>query len=176
MTRDEFLNSITNWDELVNWCNEQRDCYVCDDVYSEHSYDEYITDQLSSWVRELTSWEELRNRLEELPIAYDYYRVDDCGDWYGLEGDDFDDYLGNALAWGDQNSVWDDDEEEYVEDIDEADDEPVESEDISVDELFSACNSTIQTIAHAKKAAEAKAEAEFNEFVVGIVAVAEGRT
>jgi len=183
MTREEFTTNVCCWSDLIEWCNDNN-CYVCEDIYDSYSYDEYINDELSDWARE-DSWSELKDRLNGLPDGYDYYRRGDYDDWDGLDDSDFDDFYRDALEWGDEHGIWDDEEDEddgeepLIEDDDVEEEEETPNEDISFGDLFSSCAGEVQRIStDAKEAAEreeAEAEAEFNEFMVGIVAVVEGR-
>lgn len=188
MTRAEFEDNVTNFYDLIEWCNDNN-CYVCDNIYSPESYDDYINCQLVDWARNCGGWEELRDNLDDLPIGYEYYLIDEYDDcWRGLDDSDFDEFYRDALEWGDENEIWDDDdegeapddddEEEYVEEEPE-EDEPIVEMGVSFDNLFSSCSDTVQRIskdnADAKAKLEAEAEAEFDEFMVGIVAVVEGR-
>jgi len=186
MTRADFEDNVTSFYDLIDWCNDNN-CYVCEDIYYSESYDDYINGQLVDWARN-SDWEELRDSLNDLPNGYEYYLRDEYGDWRGLDDSDFDEFYREALEWGDDNEIWDDDdeeeapdeddEEEYVEEESE-DDEPIVEMGVSFDDLFTSCSDTVQRIskdnADAKAKLEAEAEAEFDEFMVGIVAVVEGR-
>lgn len=97
MTRNEFIDNITEWYELKDFCSD-FDCDVCED------------------------------------------------------NDDFEDYKEQALEWGDDYGVWEDEEEEDEEYADADDDfldsleeepdedETIEEEDFSIDDLIGMCS------------------------------------
>ena len=41
MTRQEFIDNVTNFWDLIDWCNE-HDCGVCDCVYDDEKYNDYL--------------------------------------------------------------------------------------------------------------------------------------
>lgn len=171
MTRNEFLNNVTTWGELIDFCNDEG-CDYCDDIYSEESRDETINDYLVDWARN-ESWQDLFSRLDNIETGYDYYKEDDYGDWVGLSDDDFDDYKDDVLRWMDDNGYWDE-EDEYLEDEEFTDDEEVSDSDgddsdtpeeaFPVTELISLCilDVTIQQNAAKKKEQEEQEEATRN--------------
>ena len=170
MTRQEFLDNVNTWYELIDWCNENG-CYVCDEIYDEDSYNERIDDQIVEWARNET-WQGLRDILNGLPEGYEYYREDDYGDWYGMdEYGDLDGYLSEALDWGDDNGIWEDDEddeEEYLEEeeapeFETEDEDIIEIEEVSFNDLFSSCNSTVQCISNEIREKAEKTESEDEE-------------
>ena len=187
MTRADFEDSVRNFGDLIDWCNDNG-CDVCEDIYYSESYDDCINSQLVDWARN-SDWEELKDTLNNLPYGYEYYQRDNYGDWIGLDDIDFDDFYDAALEWGDEYGIWDDDEEEspYDENFDEEesveeeteDDESVVEMGISFEDLFSVCSDTVQRIskdnADSKAKLETEVETEFNKFMADIAVVAEGR-
>lgn len=184
MTRQEFIDNVTTWSELLDFCYNE-DIYFCEDVYTEDAKDDYFNDMLVDMARDAGSWRELYDRLEEIPTGYDYYIRDDYGDFEGADDDDFDSRYEDVLEYMDDNEYWDDDEEEEVEeepapdDEDPEDEEPVEEEDVSIAELFTTCNSKLQKIdadtEAAARAAEEEDEEAFNDFCaeVGVTVTVE---
>lgn len=93
-----------------------NDCGICDDIYDDESKDDYINEHLSDMADDADSWQSLYRTLDDIPTGYDYYRLDDYGEFNGLGDDDFEDYKDEVLEWMDDNEYWDedeDDEEEY---------------------------------------------------------------
>lgn len=184
MTRQEFIDNVTTWSELLDFCYDES-IYFCEDVYTEDAKDDYFNDMLVEMARDAGSWRELYDRLEEIPTGYDYYIRDDYGDFEGADDDDFDSRYEDVLEYMDDNEYWDDDEEEEVEeepapdDEDPEDEEPVEEEDVSIAELFTTCNSKLQKIdadtEAAARAAEEEDEEAFNDFCaeVGVTVTVE---
>ena len=152
MTRQEFEDNVTTWWELRDFCDEQR-CDVMDGIYDEADYDDYINECLVDWARNDT-WEELRNRLNDIPSGYDYYRHDDYDDWEGLDDTDFRAVKAEVAERVDDYGCWDDEDEEDEEDdeeegapyIDPEDTIPIEDEDCTLGELFSVSVARVHAI------------------------------
>lgn len=70
MTRNEFLDNVNDWYELIEFCNDMG-CSYCDDVYSEESMNDDINERLADWACEYT-WQELLSKLDDIPSGYDY--------------------------------------------------------------------------------------------------------
>lgn len=146
MTRSEFLDNITEWYELKDFCND-FDCDVCEDIYDDDDYDDCVDEDIRDAIADY-SWRDIRDFLGNLPSGYDYYRRNSALDYDGLGDDDFEDYKEDVLEWGDDYGVWEDEEEEeYAEDddfLDSQEEEPneeesVEEEDFSVGDLIGMC-------------------------------------
>lgn len=171
MTRNEFLDTVNDWYELIEFCNDVG-CSYCDDVYSEESMNDDINERLTDWAQECT-WQELYSRLDDIPSGYDYYRCNDYGDWESLDDSDFDDYKDDVLEWMDNNGYWDEDDDDF-EDEDvfdeeestaECDEESVEDEDFSAAELIGMCSAAFAVIQQESLQRIQKEEERFNNFV-----------
>jgi len=151
MTRQDWIDNITTWYELIDFCNEEGYEDYINDIYSEESRDDYLNYSLVEMARQADSWESLLETLNDIPTGYDYYRQDDYGDWVVLDCDyDFRERKDEVLERLDDDEFWDDYEEEEEEPAAENEDPddliPVEDEDMDVSELFTACNSTLQKL------------------------------
>lgn len=145
MTRNEFLENVTSFDDLKDFCYNE-DCSLLEDVYDEEGRDDVINECLMDWARD-DSWQDLYNRLDNIPTGYDWYRYDDYGDWCSLDDEDFEEYKNDVLEWADNNDIWDDDEEDDEEEDEPKDDEPApEEEDFSVGDLIGMCVVALGTI------------------------------
>lgn len=145
MTRNEFLENVTSFYDLKDFCNDE-DCNLLEDVYDEEGRDDFINDCLMDWARD-DSWQDLYNRLDSIPTGYDWYRYDDYGDWCSLDDEDFEEYKNDVLEWADNNDIWDNDEEDDEEEDEPKDDEPApEEEDFSVGDLIGMCVVALGTI------------------------------
>lgn len=133
MTRQEFIDDVNYWWELIAWCNDY-DCSVCEDIRDQDEFDEYVDEDLYDRVRNY-GWKEVLDWLESVPSDYDYYNV---YEWEGVTDYDFDNYKDDALEWGDEHDIWDDpeDEEEEEEAAEEEELEPIQLEILFVDEPF----------------------------------------
>ena len=53
MTRNEFLDNVNDWYDLIDFCNDMG-CEYCEDVYSEDCRDDYINECLMDWAHDST--------------------------------------------------------------------------------------------------------------------------
>lgn len=183
MTRQEFLDDVCSFDELRDFCYD-NDCTICDDIYDDDSKDDYINERLSDMADDADSWQSLYRTLEDIPTGYDYYRLDDYGDFNGLDDDDFEDYKNDVLEWMDNREYWEEDEDPEEEEYfppeeecneEENDEEPYEDDIQPVDELFSLCSEQLRVIDAKREAEEQRSEEEFLAFTAEIgVVVNEG--
>lgn len=145
MTRNEFIDNITEWYELKDFCND-FDCDVCEDIYSDDDYDNSIEEDIRDAIADY-NWRDIRDFLGNLPSGYYYYRRNNTLDYDGLDDDDFEGYKEDVLEWGDDYDVWEDEEEEeyaeddsFIDSLEEPDEEEsVEEEDFSVGDLIGMC-------------------------------------
>lgn len=159
MTRTNFIENVTEWNELTEFCRDM-DCDVCDDIIDADDLDSYVNTDLRDAVANGEDWEDIYRWLDGISTGYEYYRVDGSFDYEPMDnGHDFDSYKNDVIEWMDDNGLWDEeDDEEYDEegyDDDEAgfyppdepeEEPPVEEEDFSVSDLMSMCGSELITI------------------------------
>lgn len=156
MTRQDFIDNINYWSELLDFCSDE-DCDVCEDIYSEDARDDCIDEELVDMARN-NNWRDMYNILDSIPDGYDYYRQDNYGDWVGVD-DEFDDYKDQVLEWMDDGGYWDDEEDEddtdfFAEELAReretarqfSDEEQVEDEDFTVGDLINMCSVTFVAI------------------------------
>lgn len=131
MTRQDFINDIECWYELIDFCNDEG-CYECEDIYDSEQRDDFLNEEVENIARNET-WREMLETLQGFAdgSGYDYYIKDNYGDFVGLDDNDFDAYKSEVLDWGDRYDIWDDDEEGYGE-------ASIEPEDVSINDLISA--------------------------------------
>lgn len=127
MTRREFLEEVNDFSDLLDFCWEES-LSTCEDVYSEGSLSELIDEEIKEKIQ-YNSWMEVRDFLNDIPEGYDFYSQDGYGDWRGLGSDDFEDYKLEVLREMDASGAWEDEPEE----------EPIEFDELTLDELFSEC-------------------------------------
>lgn len=116
MTRDEFYESITTWEELKDFCYD-NDCELLSDVYSDDARDSEIDGCLENWASRY-SWYELRDKLDNIDTGSDWWLYDEDGEWIALGDREFDSYRDDVASWMDDNGYWDDaddEDEEYDE-------------------------------------------------------------
>lgn len=149
------MNCVTDWRELIELCYE-HDCDICEDIIDDDQLDEYVDADISS---SEYGWRSIRDYLTDIPTGYDYYRCDGSFDYIGLDDSDFEDYKSKVLDWMDEDSLWDEEEEDEMdEDFDpdydffspgepeEPAEPPVEEEDFSVNDLMNMCGAELVTI------------------------------
>lgn len=132
MTRQEFVDDVTTWWELIDFCNDEG-CDYCEDIVDEDAYNEYIDDSLYDKVRNgHEGWQDIYEWLEGFPTGYEFYdRYNDCGVDY-----DFDSYKNDVLNWGDECGIWEEDEEEEEEFDEDLEEDEEELEEIDYNEFF----------------------------------------
>ena len=45
MTRNDFLNNVTEWWELLDFCSDEG-CYICEDIIDSDQLDEYVEEDI----------------------------------------------------------------------------------------------------------------------------------
>lgn len=159
MTRQEFIDDVTTWSELIQFCYDEG-CDIYEDIYNDYQKDEYYNDRLNDMCSECEDWQDLYRMLEDIPTGYDYYIRDEYDyELRGADNDDFDDYKDEVMEYCDNDGgIWDEEEYEYEDEYEEdetdpfvgepedVDEEIVESSSFSVGELFATCKSNFQVI------------------------------
>ena len=113
MTRQEFLDSIESFSDLINFCNE-NDGYQAytQNIYDNEDYDMEICRRISEYSNE-NRWEEIRDWLDNLPYGCDYYEYDDdWSEWKGLEDEDLHERVHELAQELDEDGFFDDEVEE----------------------------------------------------------------
>ena len=163
MYRQEFIDNVTTWSELLDFCYDE-DCNICDDIYPAEERDDYIDNyQITDWVR-CNCWREVLDILKDIPDGCDYYQRCD-GDWYDVDEYLFDEKKQDVLAWMDEGDWWEDDTHEDEADEDEDDLRPIETEDISLMDLLISCNNKLKMIGSEEAAQIRKDNEDFNKLI-----------
>lgn len=109
MTRQEFIQNVTTWRELLNFCWEY-DCNVCENIIPHDGLCDYISEDFSQYAYEY-SWVDIRDWLNSIDNNASFYYRDGSFDYTSVD-DDFASYKQDVLDWCDEDtSVFDDDEE-----------------------------------------------------------------
>lgn len=151
MTKLEFIDNVTTWDELLEFCRDTG-CDTCDYIIGADSLDEYINEDLRYAVNNGENWTEIYGWLTDINASYSYYRVNGSFDYEPVDTDrDFVCYKDDVFGWADENNIWDEEydgeeEEPEPDENDEPEEPPVEEEDFSVADLMSMCSSDLLTI------------------------------
>lgn len=145
MTREEFINSITSFNALMDFCNDEGYYeYVSD--YHHGRYYEFWDDEANSYIENYDTWEALLDDLSNIRDIcgtnnYWYYN-DYYGEWECVDQDRFE-YTFNDLLEALENDGFFDAEENEENREDEfgiIEDEPeLEVEEISISDM-AVCN------------------------------------
>ena len=118
MTEREFDERTETWYDLLDLANEYGYYNLIENIYDRDGFNNYINDCLVDWARN-EDWRDLRDRLENLPDAYngDCLRLDEYGEWCILDDDDLADCrddLRESMRWNDEFEIEDDESDEYI--------------------------------------------------------------
>ena len=177
MKRSYFVDNVTTWWELQDFCSDER-CDICDEIIDSCGYDDYINEKLVDLAGDY-SWTELRDILNEYydNSGYEYYAYSDYnGEYVGVDDLDFERYKSEVLDWADESEVWEpeDDEEPESEyeapekvkpEVDPEDLEPVPEEDCSFADMFSAGLGCVMSINDEALRRAQELEQDFLEFI-----------
>ena len=179
MTRQDFIDGVTEWYELLDFCYNEE-CDICEDIVSNDTMCEEIDEDLAEVVRG-RSWRDVRDMLNDIDTDYDYYRRGGGLSYIPMDDSDFDDYKDDVIEWMDNGGYWDeedneedfDDDRPFVDDDfapgeedDEEEEEPAaEDEDFSVGELMGMCS--VQYLGIQREAAQRKKQndKEFEQYL-----------
>ena len=138
MTRQEFIDDIYYWSELIDFCSDNG-CDYCEDIYDSETWNDYVDDDVAEMAINY-GWRDILSALQGYDeiSGYDYYRRNDYGEWIGLDHDDFEALKDDVCGWMDDNDYWDEEDEEEppVSYVNPEDVTPLEAEDVSMDDLF----------------------------------------
>lgn len=176
MTRQQFIDEITSWSDLIDWC-VNNGCSYCDDIYTDNDRDEIINNELVD-MAENENWRELKETLISLDETSAYYwKRDGWGEWYDVDND-FDDYFSDVLDWADDNNMFESDDEEPIpeetmsgEALVEQSDEFVADTGISLDDFFASSVESLDVIASETATIAAEANSEFDKFTQRLTTV-----
>lgn len=170
MTRNDFIENITEWWQLLDFCSDEG-CSICEGIYHDDDLDNMIDEDIANAVNDGMGWGEIRDRLCDIDCSYDYYVSEGYMVYEGLNDDDFERYKNDVLNWMDDYDRWDEEDDDFYDNeedpiFDESDESENDDdfqepeEDFSVTELVSMCilDVTIQQSEDAKKKANEQAE------------------
>ena len=122
MTRREFIDEITRFYELRDFCNE-NDIYTCDEYFDSDDLD----DEVDNDMRDCDyGWRDLRDSLNSIETGYDFYKREGYLYYEGCTDEDFENLKEDVLEVMDERGAWDyDEDDEYEDDEDTDDDEYV---------------------------------------------------
>jgi hypothetical protein len=113
MTKQEFLDDITEWGELIDFCNENS-LETCSDIIDDDQMDEMVKAEAES------GWARVMYFLAQVDTSSDdYYLINGYGNAENLNYGTFEEYKEQAIGDFECNNDWDcdeEDEEEYDDD------------------------------------------------------------
>lgn len=115
MTRQEFIEDVNSFGDLIEFCSDEGIDDICNDIFDAISVNDIVLD----YIKSLADWEEARRFLIDIPVGCDYYREDGYG---GFEDAEylFDDYKTDVIRNMDASCSWDEeDSSDEYEDEDE---------------------------------------------------------
>lgn len=127
MTRQEFLEEVTDVDSLYTFCCNYNFYEYTDELYSSDSYDEYLDDYYRCRIGEIR-WTELKEEMdsENDPYEHDWWYRDDYYDfrpaddeWFRGKRDELLDELIDSDFFDDEIEE-DDDEDDFDFEVEEA--------------------------------------------------------
>lgn len=154
MTREEFIDAVDCFYELINMDNEYG-MGVCEDLVLGEDLDGAIAEDFR---HADFGWVDIRSWLNDIEEGYECYKRTGSFEYEYLTDGDFEDYRAELLRSmiddgcidDDEDGIEEEDEDVYYvladgEDIESDQPEPPE-EDIAVAELFSICNSNFRVL------------------------------
>lgn len=135
MTRQEFRDNITTWDELEKFCYDYDIEGILEDVYNTDGYYERFKEDVEEWLDDGDSIQSIQRRMDDYPTGYHRYILDySYGYWTGSDDGDqtFENFKDSAESEIDED-VWDEEEpEEEFEPEPEPVEPPLEPEDFDI--------------------------------------------
>lgn len=123
MTRQEFIETINDWPELIEFARDNDMYDLIDDYLDDDDIDYEVDDALSEMRDE--SWRRIRDLLDEIPEDTGYFRRVGWLEYEYVDEDDFLDLKEEVLDEADVQGYFDDEDEE---DDDEGDEDDVNDE------------------------------------------------
>ena len=117
MTKDEFYDEITDFDDLIRFC-ENNNCYhLVEELRPSDDFDDWVWDRLED-MRSRWYWYDLRRALNDIEAPSGDYFIPGLDLEYSEPSNaDLDSYMDDVIDWGDENGFWDEeDDEEYDDD------------------------------------------------------------
>lgn len=68
MTRNQFIEEVNCWSELIDFCYDY-DCDYCEDVYNEDSKNDYFDSELVDYARSAENWQDMLGYLQDIPTG-----------------------------------------------------------------------------------------------------------
>ena len=111
MTRDEFINEVTTFDDLVCFCNTNGLEHIVEYIRDGEDYENYLDELFRDMIYDY-GWREARDQMNNVDNdGYDWYETS-YGDWVSInEDDNLDEYKDQVIEAMDRDEAWDEPEE-----------------------------------------------------------------
>lgn len=171
MTRNEFLEDVNEWSDLIDFAYD-IECDICDDIVQGEDLSSRIAEDFSDYSHEY-DWTDIRRWINDIQDGHDYYSREGSFEYSVLDEDDFERYKSDVVNYADRFDCWDEEDEEYddeysddEEDEDEIDDEEFEvpDEEFSVSDLFGFCTKKLAEVAQEEEAERIAEDKAFEAF------------
>lgn len=106
MTRQEFIDGITTWHELIEFCRA-HDMITCDDIIHHNALQQNIAEDMVLHGDQF-DWTDIRAWLDDIDADAAYYCRASSFEYEALDDGDFDDYKDYALDEADEIGLWTD--------------------------------------------------------------------
>lgn len=116
MTRQEFIDDVNSFQDLIEFCRENN-LDTCDDVIDGAWLNEYVMRTITGY----DTWTSVLEYLSRIPAGFEYYRINGYGCPEEAESM-FEYYKHDVMVAMDNLCEWDEEEE-----VTEAIVEPIES-------------------------------------------------
>ena len=127
MKRSEFLDEVSEWSDLLDFCRDY-DLDICDDIYDKYDADERVEEDVAE--REC-GWFELMEALQSVPVMNGEYFERDGWLSYRCVDDEFESWKSKVLEDCDS---WDDFWESEIEEDPDEEFDPFSDEEEEADE------------------------------------------
>lgn len=124
MTRQEFIETVTDWPELIDFARDNEMYDLTDDYLDDDDIDYEVNDALSEMVHD--DWRRVRDLLDNIPEDTGYFHRVGWLNYEYVDEDDFLDLKDDVLEEADAQGYFDEDDEEDI-DEDEDDDDSCEN-------------------------------------------------
>lgn len=106
MTRQEFIDGVTTWRELIEFCRA-NDMNTCDGVIHHNELQENIARDMVLHGDQF-AWTDIRGWLNDIRDDATYYNRASSFEYESLDDGDFQDYKEYAMEEADEIGVWTD--------------------------------------------------------------------
>ena len=109
MTSEEYYSSISNWAELLDFC-EENEADTCNGIFLEDDLDSHICEDIREYIQN-DYWYNLRDRLDDIYANGEAYYKESTLEYICLD-DDFEHYRDDVYTEMEERGFFDDDDDD----------------------------------------------------------------